>query len=89
MSDWSAFSISISYCLFHIFFCRLGTYGVDLGLNAGVDLEMPGVGKWRTLNYVHRSLQARKVTVATIKQRAKKVLGLLQKCAQGAPEVGV
>ena len=68
---------------------RFGTYNVDRALNAGLDLEMPGAKKWRTLDYVNRSIEARKVTVATIKQRAKKVLELVQKCAQRAPEVSV
>ena len=69
--------------------CRFGTFSVDHALNAGVDLEIPGVGKWRTLEYVKRSIQARKVpvTATTVKQRAKKVLELVQKCAQKAPEV--
>ena len=66
---------------------RFGTYDVDHSFNAGLDLEMPGTNKWRTLDYVNRSIQARKVTVTTIKQRAKKVLELVQKCAQRAPEV--
>ena len=66
---------------------RFGTYDVDHSLNAGLDLEMPGVNKWRTRDYVSRSIEARKVTVATIKQRVKKVLELIQKCAQNAPEV--
>lgn len=68
-------------------FVRFGTYSVDVGLNAGVDLEMPGLNKWRTLDQVNRSIQARKVTPKTIKQRAHKVLELVQKCAKGAPEV--
>ncbi|KAF6758389.1 beta-glucosidase [Ephemerocybe angulata] len=64
-----------------------GTYGVDQGINAGLDLEMPGTNKWRTLEHVGRCLQAKKVTVRTIKERAKKVLELVQRCAKGAPEV--
>ena len=64
-----------------------GTYSVDVALNAGLDLEMPGVNKWRSLDQVSRSIQSRKVTVHTIKERAKNVLKLVQKCAQGAPEV--
>lgn len=67
---------------------RFGTYSVDVGLNAGVDLEMPGLNKWRTLELVNRSIQARKVTTKTIKLRARKVLEFVQKCAKGAPEVG-
>ena len=73
--------------IFFFFFFRFGIFGVDHALNAGVDLEIPGVGKWRTIDYVNRSILARKVTAATIKQRAKKVLELVQKCAQRAPEV--
>ncbi|KAJ7259221.1 beta-glucosidase [Mycena rebaudengoi] len=64
-----------------------GTYSVDLGINAGLDLEMPGINKWRSLDLVNRSIQSRKVTLRTIKQRATKVLELVQKCAIGAPEV--
>ncbi|KIM49903.1 glycoside hydrolase family 3 protein [Hebeloma cylindrosporum] len=64
-----------------------GTYSVDLALNAGLDLEMPGTNKWRSLDLVSRSIQSRKVTLRTIKKRAKNVLELVQKCAQGAPEV--
>ena len=68
---------------------RFGTYDVDHSLNAGLDLEMPGVNKWRIRDYVSRSIEARKVTVTTIKQRVKKVLELVQKCAQRAPEVSI
>ena len=64
-----------------------GTYGVDAGINAGLDLEMPGTGKWRTLDLTKRTIGARKVTVRTIKERALQVLKLVQKCAQEAPEV--
>lgn len=77
----------MSYIILLLF--RFGTYGVDPALNAGLDLEMPGINKWRTLDYVNRSIHARKVTIATIKQRAKKVLELVQKCAQKAPDVTV
>ncbi|TFK64154.1 glycoside hydrolase family 3 protein [Pluteus cervinus] len=64
-----------------------GVYSVDLGLNAGLDLEMPGINKWRTLDFVNRSIQARKVTTRAVKARAKTVLELVQKCAKGAPEI--
>jgi len=66
---------------------RFGTYSVDHALNAGLDLEMPGLNKWRTLDLVNRTIVARKVTVCTIKLRAKRVLQLVKKCAAGAPEV--
>ena len=78
---------SILFIIFPLF--RFGTFGVDHAYNAGLDLEIPGVGKWRTADYVGRSILSRKVTVTTVKQRAKKVLELVQKCAQRAPEVSV
>ncbi|KAJ6551199.1 glycoside hydrolase family 3 protein [Mycena capillaripes] len=64
-----------------------GVYSVDLSIKAGLDLEMPGTNKWRSLDLVNRSIQSRKVTLRTIKERATKVLELVQKCAIGAPEV--
>jgi len=48
---------------------------------------MPGLNKWRTFEKVERSIVARKVTIHTVKQRAKKVLEVVQKCAKEAPEV--
>lgn len=60
---------------------------MDLSINAGLDLEMPGLNKWRSLDLVNRSIQSRKVTTRVIKQRATKVLELVQKCAIGASEV--
>ena len=88
MSDWCVFSYGFLIMLSSCFF-RLGTYNVDRSLNAGLDLEMPGIDKWRTPIYVNQCIEARRVTVATIKQRAKKVLELLKKCAQRDPEVSV
>ena len=78
----------VSYHVIIVLF-RFGTYNVDRSYNAGLDLEMPGVNKWRTVDYVNRSIHARNVTLTTIKQRAKKVLELVQKCAQNAPEVSI
>jgi beta-glucosidase len=66
---------------------RFGTYSIDQAINAGLDLEMPGVNKLRTYEHVRRSIEANKLTVRTIKERAKKVLELIQKCAKEAPEV--
>ncbi|KDQ34219.1 glycoside hydrolase family 3 protein [Pleurotus ostreatus PC15] len=66
---------------------RFGIYSIDLSVNAGLDLEMPGTNKWRTLDLMNRSIQSRKLTSRTIKQRAKKVLELVKKCANGAPEI--
>ncbi|THH33096.1 hypothetical protein EUX98_g1111 [Antrodiella citrinella] len=64
-----------------------GIYSIDHAINAGLDLEMPGTNKWRTLDLMNRSIQSRKITVRTVKERARKVLELAQKCAQGAPEI--
>ncbi|TCD66746.1 hypothetical protein EIP91_000987 [Steccherinum ochraceum] len=64
-----------------------GVYSVDKSINAGLDLEMPGLNKWRTLDLVNRSIGSRKTTVRIVKERARKVLELVQKCAQGAPEI--
>ena len=93
MSDLLAFFFLLGFCISLLFFLflfnRFGISGVDHALNAGVDLEIPGVDKWRTVTYVNRSIEARKVTVSTIKQRAKKILELVKKCAQSAPEVSV
>ena len=74
-------------CSSSLLFFRIGTYNVDSSYNAGLDLEMPGNNKWRTIYYVEQCILARRVTAATVKQRAKKVLELVKKCAKGAPEV--
>ncbi|TFY67511.1 hypothetical protein EVG20_g3915 [Dentipellis fragilis] len=63
-----------------------GMYSIDHGINAGLDLEMPGTNKWRTIELVNRSLAARKVTIRTVKERARKILELAQRCAKEAPE---
>ena len=56
-------------------------------INAGLDLEMPGNNKRRTLEQVERRIAAKQVDVYTVKERAKKVLELVQKCAKETPEV--
>jgi hypothetical protein len=66
---------------------RFGIYSIDLSINAGLDLEMPGTNKWRTLDLMNRSIGSRKLTVRTIKERAKKVVELAKRVAQEAPEV--
>lgn len=79
------YSKRMSFVLWTI--SRFGTYSIDQAINAGLDLEMPGVNKLRTYEHVRRSIEANKLTVRTIKERAKKVLELIQKCAKEAPEV--
>jgi len=48
---------------------------------------MPGINKWRTLDLMNRSINSRKLMVRTVKERARKTIELVQKCAQNAPEV--
>lgn len=64
-----------------------GIYSIDLSINAGLDLEMPGTNKWRSLDLVNRSIGSRKLLLRTIKERAANVLELVQKCAKHSPEV--
>lgn len=64
-----------------------GVYSVAESINAGLDLEMPGTNKWRTWDKVNRTVASRKTTARIVKERAAKVLELVKKCAQGAPDV--
>ncbi|KAF8437627.1 glycoside hydrolase family 3 protein [Boletus edulis BED1] len=64
-----------------------GIYSIDLSINAGLDLEMPGTNKWRSLDLMNRSIVSRKITVRTVKERAKKVLELAKRVAQESPEI--
>ncbi|KAG5642853.1 hypothetical protein DXG03_002030 [Asterophora parasitica] len=64
-----------------------GVYSIDLAIKAGLDLEMPGTNKWRTLDLVNRTIQARKLTTRDVRARARTVLELVKKCAAGAPEI--
>lgn len=66
---------------------RFGVYSIDLSINAGLDLEMPGTNKWRTLDLMNRSVVSRKLMVRTIKERARKVVELAKRVAQASPEV--
>nr|AMK37826.1 beta-glucosidase [Inonotus obliquus]AMK37827.1 beta-glucosidase [Inonotus obliquus] len=64
-----------------------GVYSVSDSINAGLDLEMPGTNKWRTWDKVRRSVESRKTTARIVKERAAKVLELVKRSAQGAPDV--
>ncbi|KZO92433.1 glycoside hydrolase family 3 protein [Calocera viscosa TUFC12733] len=64
-----------------------GTYGVPEAYHAGLDLEMPGTDGWRTSSKVLRSIEAKKLTLPVVKDRARAVLQLVQRCAAGAPEI--
>lgn len=89
MSDWYVPRLHVwlnsdPCCILRI---RFGIYSIDLSINAGLDLEMPGTNKWRTLDLMNRSIGSRKLTVRTVKERARKVVELAKRVAQEAPEV--
>ncbi|KAG8926382.1 hypothetical protein FRC02_008945 [Tulasnella sp. 418] len=64
-----------------------GVYSVTESINASLDLEMPGVQKWREHNKVNRSVESYKTSVRTIKERAKQVLKLVKKVSATNPAV--
>ncbi|KAG8986365.1 hypothetical protein FRB90_004056 [Tulasnella sp. 427] len=64
-----------------------GSYSVAESINSSLDLEMPGVAKWRDQEKVSRSIQAKKVTVRTIKERAAKVVEFAKKLSGTNPAV--
>ncbi|KIJ29147.1 glycoside hydrolase family 3 protein [Sphaerobolus stellatus SS14] len=64
-----------------------GIYSLSESINAGLDLEMPGDDRWRTFDHVNRSIISRKLLDRTVRERARNVLKLVQKCAKGAPEI--
>ena len=45
----------VSYIDCFFFPARFGVYSIDHSINAGLDLEMPGTNKWRTLDLMNRS----------------------------------
>ncbi|KAH9857719.1 glycoside hydrolase family 3 protein [Lenzites betulinus] len=64
-----------------------GTYSVDLGINAGLDLEMPGPPRWRTSTLVSHTLSCQKVLPSTLDERARDILSFVQRQAQRNPDV--
>ncbi|KAG8943855.1 hypothetical protein FRC04_002478 [Tulasnella sp. 424] len=64
-----------------------GVYGLAPSINAGVDLEMPGVNKWREDEKVQRCIKAKKITVRTVKERAASVLNLVKDLSKTNAEV--
>lgn len=64
-----------------------GTYSVDIALNAGLDLEMPGPPRWRSPVLVNHALTARKLLTSTLDARASTVLKFVHKMAQVSPDV--
>ncbi|KAI0075819.1 putative beta-glucosidase from glycoside hydrolase family GH3 [Panus rudis PR-1116 ss-1] len=64
-----------------------GTYSVDLAINAGLDLEMPGPPRWRTPILVTHMLSSRKILDETLNERISKLLTFIQHQARLNPEV--
>ncbi|KIO27413.1 glycoside hydrolase family 3 protein [Tulasnella calospora MUT 4182] len=64
-----------------------GLFDLAPSINAGVDLEMPGVNKWRVDEKVQRCISANKFTVRTIKERAASVLRLVRQLSKTNAEV--
>ncbi|KAH7391874.1 glycoside hydrolase superfamily [Pyrenochaeta sp. MPI-SDFR-AT-0127] len=56
-----------------------GTNSTADSLNAGLDLEMPGPTRWRTVEAVTEAVEKGEVTEATITERARNVLNLVEK----------
>ncbi|PSR75116.1 hypothetical protein PHLCEN_2v9301 [Hermanssonia centrifuga] len=76
----------ISSQLLHNVFL-FGTYSVDLAINAGMELEMPGPPRWRTPLLVNHMLGCQKVLPAAIDERVTTLLTFVQRQAKRNPEV--
>lgn len=68
-------------------FTRHGTYSTDLAIRAGLDLEMPGPSRFRTLNLMNHMLGCKKISIDDISERATNVLKMVQKLARLSPDV--
>ena len=68
-------------------FSRFGTYSVDLAINAGLDLEMPGPPRWRTPLLVGHMLSCQKVLDSALDERATHILNFVQRQARRNPDV--
>ncbi|KAI0373363.1 glycoside hydrolase family 3 protein [Pilatotrama ljubarskyi] len=64
-----------------------GTYSVDLAINAGMDLEMPGPPRWRTPLLVNHMLSCQKVLPSMLDERAFDILSFVQRQARRNPGV--
>jgi beta-glucosidase len=65
----------------------MGTYSVAEAINAGLDLEMPGQPQWRQLRLVRQSINAHKISRATIDERVISVLKWVQRLARLNPDM--
>ncbi|KAL4246517.1 glycosyl hydrolase 3 family protein [Abortiporus biennis] len=64
-----------------------GTYSVDLPINAGMELEMPGPPRWRTPLLVNHMLSCQKVLISTLDERITTLLSFIQRQARRNPEI--
>ncbi|KAI0713388.1 putative beta-glucosidase from glycoside hydrolase family GH3 [Earliella scabrosa] len=64
-----------------------GTYSVDLAINAGLDLEMPGPPRWRTPLLVGHMLSCQKVLDPALDECATHILSFVQRQARRNPAV--
>ena len=60
-----------------------GTYSTVDSLNAGMDLEMPGVSRYRG-RYIESALQARLIKASTVDERARRVLSFVKRMSEVA-----
>ena len=60
---------------------------MDLAINAGLDLEMPGPPRWRTPLLITHMLSSQKVLDSTIDERVTSILSFVQRQARRNPEV--
>lgn len=58
-----------------------GTYSTVNAMNGGLDLEMPGVSRYRG-KYIESAVQARLITQSTIDARARNVLEFVKRASQ-------
>ncbi|KAI0811117.1 putative beta-glucosidase from glycoside hydrolase family GH3 [Irpex lacteus] len=64
-----------------------GTYSVDLAINAGMELEMPGPPRWRTPLLVNHMLSCQKIFPSTLNERVTTLLEFVQRQARRNSEV--
>ncbi|KAK7060136.1 hypothetical protein VNI00_000900 [Paramarasmius palmivorus] len=64
-----------------------GTYSVDGSIKAGLDLEMPGPTRWRSLTLIQHCLTSQKLRVETINERVHNLLTFVQHQARLNPEI--
>ncbi|KAH9830943.1 putative beta-glucosidase from glycoside hydrolase family GH3 [Rhodofomes roseus] len=64
-----------------------GTYSVDLAINAGLDLEMPGPPRWRTPMLVTHMLSSQKTSDGALDACVTRMLEFVQRQARRNPDV--